>query len=205
MGRGTAVVGSVFAVAEGVTFFACVCFFRFAVLTRFGRTGGRVGRGLLLCLLFRTASDAYCLFFAAWRWLCGGFGCFCDRPPESVLVVMVVLLSISISVRTKPLQVMLDTPLCIANSNVSFVHVCWLGFLSILTQGFLLKRRETGNWQKRWCVLTERNMEYYHSRQVRSSFMVRYGKRCWGGKRGLWCGMRCVVLYRVVAWHRSTV
>ncbi|CAN0119251.1 unnamed protein product, partial [Laminaria digitata] len=32
-------------------------------------------------------------------------------------------------------------------------------------QGFLLKRRETGNWQKRWCVLTERNMEYYHSRQ----------------------------------------
>lgn len=109
------------------------------------------------------------------------------------------------SVRTKPLQVMLDTPLCIANSNVSFVHVCWLGFLSILTQGFLLKRRETGNWQKRWCVLTERNMEYYHSRQVRSSFMVRYGKRCWGGKRGLWCGMRCVVLYRVVAWHRSTV
>ncbi|CAB1121207.1 unnamed protein product [Ectocarpus sp. CCAP 1310/34] len=32
-------------------------------------------------------------------------------------------------------------------------------------QGFLMKRRETGNWQKRWCVLTERDMEYYHSRQ----------------------------------------
>ncbi|CAM9745824.1 unnamed protein product [Ascophyllum nodosum] len=32
-------------------------------------------------------------------------------------------------------------------------------------QGFLMKRRETGTWQKRWCVLTERDMEYYHSRQ----------------------------------------
>lgn len=37
-----------------------------------------------------------------------------------------------------------------------------------LSQGFLMKRRETGNWQRRWCVLTERDMEYYHSRQVRA-------------------------------------
>ncbi|CAN0019234.1 unnamed protein product, partial [Discosporangium mesarthrocarpum] len=32
-------------------------------------------------------------------------------------------------------------------------------------QGILLKRRETGLWQRRWCVLTERDMEYYRSRQ----------------------------------------
>lgn len=37
----------------------------------------------------------------------------------------------------------------------------------VTSQGYLLKRRETGNWQRRWCVLTERDMEYYHSRQVR--------------------------------------
>ena len=49
-------------------------------------------------------------------------------------------------------------------------------FFSVAGQGFLLKRRETGNWQKRWCVLTERNMEYYHSRQVRQSLMVSYGR-----------------------------
>lgn len=45
-----------------------------------------------------------------------------------------------------------------------------------LSQGFLMKRRETGNWQKRWCVLTERDMEYYHSRNVSRCFrtMVQY-------------------------------
>jgi len=38
--------------------------------------------------------------------------------------------------------------------------------LRLSIQGYLMKRRETGNWQRRWCVLTERDMEYYHSRQV---------------------------------------
>lgn len=45
---------------------------------------------------------------------------------------------------------------------------------SCTNQGFLLKRRETGNWQRRWCVLTERDMEYYHSRQVIILFIYMY-------------------------------
>ncbi|CAM9256746.1 unnamed protein product, partial [Phaeothamnion confervicola] len=32
-------------------------------------------------------------------------------------------------------------------------------------QGFLLKRREMGGWQRRWCVLTEQTLDYYHSQQ----------------------------------------
>lgn len=42
-----------------------------------------------------------------------------------------------------------------------------------------MKRRETGNWQKRWCVLTEREMEYYHSRQVGASVGLVEGQ--WAG------------------------
>ncbi len=56
-----------------------------------------------------------------------------------------------------------------------------------------MKRRETGNWQRRWCVLTERDMEYYHSRQVTAgcgslagrcrSLLVGEGERVVGSAR----------------------
>jgi hypothetical protein len=37
--------------------------------------------------------------------------------------------------------------------------------------GWLDKRRETGKWQKRWCVATETQLKYYHSEKVSSTLV----------------------------------
>eukprot|EP00968_Pinguiococcus_pyrenoidosus_P012434 scaffold1088_cov247-Pinguiococcus_pyrenoidosus.AAC.25 len=36
------------------------------------------------------------------------------------------------------------------------------GEVTIMKQGWLKKRRETDRWQKRWCVLTNTELKYYH-------------------------------------------
>jgi hypothetical protein len=55
-----------------------------------------------------------------------------------------------------------------SNGHTSNVSATALGRVDEpVHSGWLDKRRETGKWQKRWCVATETQLKYYHSEKVR--------------------------------------
>jgi hypothetical protein len=56
-----------------------------------------------------------------------------------------------------------------SNGHTSNVSATALGRVDEpVHSGWLDKRRETGKWQKRWCVATETQLKYYHSEKVRT-------------------------------------